>query len=226
MDDLGLSSESPNEELEKVANNANVLEPWLRAYGEPVRNWRAFVAYRDLGPQRSLSRAAMVAGELERSCSNWFSAWQWAYRVEMFDRYVARQAAEATAASHADMLERHINISMLLQKLAVTRLSKTDPGELTMLDVVRFFRESVKIERLARGVPTEITQRNSGDEPKEESDIGRQWYGDILSVLAESGALPDGFDESTIASIIDAEAHEVHTSHSDSETSSVPADPP
>lgn len=76
--------------------------PWEQQSGETSRQWRAFVAYRDLGPVRSIDKAAAVLKpEHKRSkrvatgrLFEWSAANRWVERAAAWDRHVAARAAE------------------------------------------------------------------------------------------------------------------------------------
>jgi hypothetical protein len=184
-------------------------EPWLRLNDEPVRQWRAFVAYRDLGQQRSLTMAADIAGESPRTVINWSKVWEWTYRVQKFDRYIDQIAATRVASTHATMLERHASIALALQEKALLRLASMDPEELTASQTLAFLKEAVQIERDSRERLLEVAPQIS--QASDEIELAAQqqdsdWMGQLINVMAEAGALPEGVTLEQASEIIEGSA--------------------
>jgi len=60
------------------------------------------------------------------------------------------------------MRERHAREALALQQKALERLKRMDPEELSPGDVLRYFVEAAKLERISRGEP-ETIQEQRGD---------------------------------------------------------------
>jgi hypothetical protein len=63
-----------------------------------------------------------------------------------------RLAHETKDKAIQDMLERHTKVSMVFQNKVIEGLKNLKSETLTASDLIRIFSESVKIERLSRGV--------------------------------------------------------------------------
>jgi hypothetical protein len=137
--------------------------PWEQQPGESSRAFGAFCAYRDLGPRRSLRAAAQAfygraAAALERQLDKWSRAFGWVERAGAWDRHLDAEARRAQEQARRDMAERQAREARALQAKAVERLRTLRPEELGPADVLRFFVEATKLERLALGEP-EVVQR-------------------------------------------------------------------
>lgn len=196
---------------ERFSINLPQEEPWLRLTDEPLRQWRAFVAYRDLGSQRNVQKAADIAGENYSTVRSWLTKWEWGFRVEQFDRYVQRISAQQVMAEHANMLGRHASIALALQEKALQRLQSMDASELTVKDTLAFLKESVVIERNARDAieaGTVTPEPEKEIEKRLDQDAG-QWMGELAQILADAGAIPQGSSIEDITNVIDGYAVEI-----------------
>lgn len=142
-------------------------QPWDRITHESPRAYENFCAYRDAGPQRSL-RKLVADGKATvklRRLEYWSSRWNWFERAAEYDAYLDRQARFTREKDRLAMLDRHARLAMLGQSLALDTLRKRlqeaqeDPTKtLSMADVTRLLDISVRVERLSRGQPTEISE--------------------------------------------------------------------
>jgi hypothetical protein len=139
--------------------------PYERQPGESAKAYAAFTAFRDLGPGRSVLKAYRqeTGKEPARQPSGtwigWAARWHWHDRAEAWDAELDRQNRAAQEEARRQMGERHAKEAMGLQKKALERLEQLCPAELSAGDVLRYFVEAAKLERLARGAPETITER-------------------------------------------------------------------
>lgn len=131
-------------------------KPWEKQKGESYKAFEAFTIFRDLGSNRSLQK---VANELSKSLTlirRWYTKWSWRDRVDAWDEELDRIAREKQEQERAEMAERHIKESLMLQQKIIERMQELRSKELTPNDIARWLDIAVKIERLSRGEPTEI----------------------------------------------------------------------
>lgn len=139
--------------------DAAPLDPpnvWERLPGETPRAYAAFVAYRELGPTRSVRKLVQSGDERAsntRQLQMWSAEHAWPARAAAYDDQVAREAYEADVEAVRQMRARHAQAAVSLQTKALARLRDLDPKELAPRDLLAFIREAVTIERAARGVP-------------------------------------------------------------------------
>jgi hypothetical protein len=135
--------------------------PWEQQPGEPDREFRAFRAYRDLGTARSLDAVgrALYEGQVGRKrgttgrLQDWSVRWRWVERARAWDAELDRQGREAEVEAVKEMRRRHAEEAREFQTKAVDRLRLMPLEELGAAEVIRFFTEAVKVERLSRGEP-------------------------------------------------------------------------
>jgi hypothetical protein len=159
---------------------------WERQPGESAKAYAAFGLFRDLGPRRSLDAASRryhhpgpeapppPGGRLPRASGTmrrWAQRWSWVERARAWDQETERlQQAEQLAAIQ-EMAERHAKEALLMQNKAIERLRQLRPEELGARDTLAYLIEAAKLERLARGEPTErVSQEHHFEDLKELSD--------------------------------------------------------
>lgn len=228
-------------------------QPWLKLPEESAQQYEAFEYYRDLGMSRSLEAvieqltpaSALLPGNEDRRLMlrnvgkagrldadapfayqvlTWSSRFRWAFRAEQFDRHVAMMASDKVAQEHAQMLLRHVAISMQLQEKALSRLREMDPAELTSKEVLAYIKDAVMLERLSREAPRSIAMRTDEHAAIDPEAQDRKALSDVFTILVEAGALPPGSDFDLAEGIIDAKAHEIYPTCTDDEADGVPAD--
>ena len=136
-----------------------MTELWERQYGESRQAYAAFKEYRDLPPhQRTLAKAAEKYGRSVRLIERWSGQWQWMKRVAAFDLDQDRFKLQAERDAIIEMSRRQAQIALMFQTKLIQRLNDIDPGELEPTDLARWFEVATKVERLARGLPDQITR--------------------------------------------------------------------
>jgi hypothetical protein len=159
--------------------------PWEALPGESSKAYRAFCLYRDMGPSRSLDQASRAyhsrpdqpangGGRKNRASGTirgWAQRWNWPGRALDWDRELDRVQREKQKAASAEMGERQVREAMMLQQKAVERLRLLRPDDLSPREVLSYLIEAAKLERLARGEPTErIAEEHHFPDVKELSD--------------------------------------------------------
>jgi hypothetical protein len=175
--------------------------PWEHLPGESAKAYAAFCLYRDLGPHRSLDETsrqyhAQPASDEDRQprrpkrrasglVRRWAERWDWSGRALAWDHEVEQGKQKKQLEAIAEMAERHAREAMLLQNKAVERLRQLLPGELSPQDTLRYLIEAAKLERLARGEPTErVAEEHRFPDLKELSDA------ELLRILASRPGIP------------------------------------
>jgi hypothetical protein len=138
--------------------------PWEQQPEETARAYGAFCVYRDLGPRRTLAAAAAAFFERtgdapERQVDKWSSAFRWVERAAAWDRHLDAQGRAAQETARREMAERHGREARALQAKALERLRALRPEELSPADVLRFFVDAAKLERLALGEPDTVQRQ-------------------------------------------------------------------
>jgi len=135
-----------------------MAEIWERQKNESSKAYAAFCVYRDLGPERSLEK---VRQNLDKPRTRkWLGDWSvkhnWVERANAYDDYLERKKREEKEKAILEMAERHAKLAMAFQQRVAQRLQQIDPAELSPSDMAKWLDVATKLERLARGEPTEI----------------------------------------------------------------------
>jgi hypothetical protein len=135
-----------------------MAEPWERLRFESSKAYAAFCAYRDLGPDRSIVKAAegTESSPKVRQFKKWSSRNRWVSRAEAYDDEMDRQLRARNEKARKEMADRHAKMAVLGQGTVLDAFRRIKAEDLTPSQAVRWLETLVKIERLSRGEPTEI----------------------------------------------------------------------
>jgi hypothetical protein len=134
-----------------------------------------FTVYRDLGPlERSQQEVARRVGRSRAFIQRLSVRWQWVFRAEQWDAHQERLRQETLRKEQEEMLRRHAAAATLALQKVILRLrggrdrvmtpggqlqevpvTALHPEEMSAGDLARLADVAVRIERLARGLPTE-----------------------------------------------------------------------
>jgi hypothetical protein len=136
---------------------------WDRQPHETSRSYELFCAYRDMGIERSLSKARNSASampslaRLKQVCKRW----NWVERCRAYDDYLEREDRLQQEKERREMRKRHAKVGVLAQSIAIeglkNLLAKVQGGDQAVAptDLTRLLDTGVKVERLSRGEPTD-----------------------------------------------------------------------
>jgi hypothetical protein len=142
-------------------------EPWDRRHGETAKQFQAFAIYRDLTPNiRSIEKTAEILGKSSRTLQPWSSANDWVERAQAYDVEMDRRARQAREDERAAFERRQVAAGAGLSTLGMRRIlgderegiEPAKPEELDTMTAARLIEIGVRIERLARGMPTDLTK--------------------------------------------------------------------
>lgn len=200
-------------------------DPWERQPGESDKQWAAFVHFRDSGAgKRSLANTIKAVDT--KSCTWWSASMMWQVRAAAWDRELDRQNRLAQIEAVQEMSKRQIQIALLQQNIGVKQMKKLDAAAdkipdplLEPKEMLDFVRDGVKLERLNRGEPEEITEqrheltvgeRRSRLRNALDTDRAHQLIEQMADIFLEEDTEDD-------ASVVDAEEPLEELEHDDTE---------
>jgi hypothetical protein len=143
---------------------------------------RAFEDYYDLGEDRSLRKLADSRGQEEgkrrarlATLEQWSSKHHWQERIIQRDREKAAAKRKKHDADIEAMNERHVLIATTHEVKAIKQIEVLTKGEtFSASAAVRLLDITTKLERLARGAPTENVEQSSQEQLEQEWIILRE----------------------------------------------------
>lgn len=190
------------------------IKAWDRLPEETDRAYVAFCAYRDQGPLRTKIGTYREmygrpdAKKLPAFFRDWSRLYVWDDRADVWDRYVAHRQQEALVTSLVHETEAravlHIRQARKMQEIAFRALALKDPTEMTMRDIREWIETSQKLERLAAGEATEISQVTNDGDPTSVTQV----MNTLIVKMQENPAVAREIEHAT-----DAELAEVIETH-------------
>lgn len=159
---------------------APVIDPnaklWEQREGETGRAFAAFVAYRDMGVERSLAKVGQMLDKSVNALWEWSSKYEWVVRVVAWDAEQYRLRQEENAAARKAVVDRHNSVAGGILAQVARHLTPPEfqaDGKTPLTDeekrkwkarpeVVRMATHALKetsvVQRLALGLPTVISK--------------------------------------------------------------------
>lgn len=127
-------------------------QSWDRRPGETSKAFAAFRGFLELGPIRTLAKAARAAGRSVGLYKRWSPQWGWVERALAWDETQAREADDARQQLRRQLAEATLRDADQLRRLAMAKLSSLvikDPatGQVS-LDPAVTARDAVAVYRL------------------------------------------------------------------------------
>lgn len=124
---------------------------WDRQLEESPQAFEAFSAYLDMGPTRTLRRAASKLCKSTTLLERWSLVHEWRTRAGHFDREMDRIRRENHRKQLDQMSDRHARIAKAMSGKLIEWLKTYDAGELTARDAALWLKTIVEIERHSLG---------------------------------------------------------------------------
>lgn len=174
--------------------------PYERQPDETKKAFESFIIYRDMGMDRSIRKVAQKLNKSYQLLARWSTQYDWVDRANEYDAEMDRLKLLQEEKERKAMGKRHAKGAMLIQSKAIERLKTIEPEHLEPKDLIKWFVEAVKIERLSRGETTDKAEVAHSGEIKErhEHDITErvERYAEVYAKLARSRRRNGSNDES------------------------------
>lgn len=110
-------------------------DPWDRQHREPIKAFRAFSVYLNLGYSRSLTKAAHETPADESTVKRWSRRWRWGERIELWEEHRARVLIAAQEDALRSMVDRHSIAAQALIARGLRRLRGDTQAGVEPLDL-------------------------------------------------------------------------------------------
>lgn len=132
-------------------DDSGQVYPWGPQPGEGSLAFHYFTVYRDLGPTRSVAKAARSLQKDAHFLRQLSAKNAWVDRAMAFDAFLDRASVESLVRGRTQMRQEYADIADLAKKKIVARLRTLDPDEMSVRDLATWLDLTAKIERQARG---------------------------------------------------------------------------
>lgn len=133
-------------------------KPWERQKGESEKAYEAFAAYRDMGPERSITKVSQSLNKTRALIGRWSSQWYWTERARAYDNELEKEARAKAVKDRKAMTDRHIGIAMQLQKKALEALGSLSVEDMSPKDIKEYIKMATDLERLNRTLEEESSK--------------------------------------------------------------------
>lgn len=130
--------------------NRTTESVWERQKNESQQAYEAFVAYRDLGAERSTAKVAQRLGKSKALIQRWCSRYDWVERARAYDNFIDDGVRREALKKYKDMNARHIKLALQLQQKALKAMEELPDDALSPKDIVQFIDKAIAIEKMTR----------------------------------------------------------------------------
>lgn len=142
---------------------------WERQDGESEKAFEAFVIYRDMGLERTVSAVVKRLEKSRNLLDRWKDRWDWETRAAAYDNYLDREAQKAAIREYKKMNQRHIETAKLLQSKALESLQNVEQGSLSPKYILDFLTKAIELERIAAKDLTLLNRASADTENNDDS---------------------------------------------------------
>lgn len=139
-------------------------KPWERQRGESEKAFEAFVIYRDLGQDRTVTAVGKRLAKSRNLIDRWKEKYNWSERVRLYDNELEKRAFNKAVKEKKEMSQRHIKIAMQMQKKALEALKALKEKDMSPRDIKDYIKMATDLERLNR---TDLSEKNENTVKKD-----------------------------------------------------------
>lgn len=152
--------------------------PWERQKGESAQAFAAFLAYLQMGADRSLSAVGQRLGKSKALMERWSSANGWVERCRAWDNYLQQEAKKAAAAAVRNMNRRHAQMAAAIQGTAMQALQERGADMVNPNNFAAIVKLAAELER--QSLTAELSEHDpSGPDQREDDPITASLKEDI-----------------------------------------------
>lgn len=156
-----------SDELERIPT----IQAWERQPGESTVAYSHFASYRDLGPLRSLSKAAAMLDMSKDTLAEHSARWDWVERATAYDDWYERRLRNARENARLEADQRQSELALALLQPVALRLNggvqrredgteivvqPLDPNTLDGTQLTAMAKAYAEMERRSLGQPMDV----------------------------------------------------------------------
>lgn len=198
--------------IQEAAENG--IKLWEKQPNESIEAFECFTIYRSLYmPGNKRPTINMVAERVSKGFSavtHHSKNWRWPVRLDAYIAELDRTKLAMEEEARREMLVRHVQTAIDVQKKATDRLATLLPEDLGVKEVIQYIDTAIKIERQARADSMMGTVHESDTSAQVNNvqinintDQNQSNLAGILSILERSGALATVMGDNKKAPIVD-----------------------
>lgn len=169
--------------------DVTALAVWEKQHEETPKSYAAFTKYRDLGPTRSLAKAAAIFYGMPvetgakphqvRQLAEWSRANRWVQRVAAWDVEEDRKLRVERAQQAKDARERAIRGAQLAQRVGLLGMKQIserfgNAEEHPSSALLAYYKQGVELEFLALGMPISVIRQEIEQDVADPADQDRR----------------------------------------------------
>ena len=143
-----------------------VAHTWSRRPAETQESFAGFLAYLEMGAERSNAKVARKVSKSLGLMAKWSKRHDWVARAADYDNFVAVQEHKAfierRIAERLEATQRHIQYARVLENRATAALARDEGVIMHAADIARFYDLGIQIERKALDLETPARMEISG----------------------------------------------------------------
>ena len=141
-----------------------MAEKWERQKKEGPKPFEAFVIYRNMGADRSLSKVARQLGKSNALIERWSREHGWVDRCQAWDNEQDRILRKQQQDEIKKMRSRHANLATAMLVKATKALTRIPDDEIKASDISRMVEIASKLERISRGDVGDVVEQREAEE--------------------------------------------------------------
>jgi hypothetical protein len=140
--------------FEKLKNMSSLSqkEVWERLEDESTKAYTLFIAFRDMGVERTVDKAAEQCGKSHSHAQQLSAKYHWRERAAAWDDEQQRQDDEQMAAARKAAVRRHVKLGQELQAKGAARLRQKSFKVQSARDVTSMIKAGAQLEASALGI--------------------------------------------------------------------------
>jgi hypothetical protein len=131
---------------------------------EGPKAYQAFMAYCEMGPDRSLSSLSKSIKKSKSLLSRWSAQYDWVYRASTYDKYLHERVMDEMAEERIENERQKAEIAKKFVEKAGEGLEDIDASKLKVSDRIRMISTGAKIERESRESLLELRKNKAANE--------------------------------------------------------------